>query len=345
MQSTLTKPKMLWDALDKCPIEDFPSSSDYPSRFKALADYLDRLVHPAVTVAASLKDGGLLTDHGTEHVRTVIRRASELINNASGFELSCYETYLLLASIHIHDIGNMSGRDGHELGSAEIVQRLGAVFGPDYVEKLMIFKIAQAHGGRIGQDKDKIAKLQEVDHLLGMKVRPRALAALLRFSDELADDRTRAARFLLDNNKVPKSSEIFHKYAFALHSVVISGNAIKLDFEISKADAQKVFGKYKKSVYLLDEIFERVTKMHYERIYCMRFLRPMISIDIVDVSINIYGENFINDPIATIDFRMEEAGYPSCGKDAIFNICPPLAEHECGAPLCGESLKTYLGDK
>ena len=85
--------------------------------------------------------------------------------------------------------------------------------------------------------------------------------------------------------------------------------------------------------------------MHYERMYCMRFLRPLISIDIIDVSIKVYGENFINDPIATIDFRMEEAGYPSWGKEAIFNICPSLAAHKCGVPLCGESLKTYLGEK
>ena len=118
------------------------------------------------------KGRGVVTDHGTEHVRTVIRRASELINNATDFEMSCYETYLLLASIHVHDIGNMSGREGHELGSADIIQQLGAVFGPDDVEKRMIFKIAQAHGGRVGADKDKIAKLQEVDHLLGQKVKP-----------------------------------------------------------------------------------------------------------------------------------------------------------------------------
>jgi hypothetical protein len=321
---------------------DFPSGMDYLARFGAIESYLTENVHPAVTVGASFADGGFLTDHGPLHVRTVIERASALLQSSDYTGLTNYEIYLLLAAIHVHDVGNMSGRSEHELGSADLMQKLGALFGSDDVEKRTIYKIAQAHGGRVGLDKDKISKLQETEYLMGQTVRPRFLAALLRFADELADDRTRAQRQLIDGG-LPLSSEVFHKFAYALHSVLVVGNSVRLSFEMTREDALSRFGKYANSVYLLDEIYERMLKMHAERIYCMRFLRPAISIDQIDVSIKVFGPRFADDPLANIDFRLEEAGYPSLSSTDILNFCPELAAHACGSPPTGLSLNAFLG--
>jgi hypothetical protein len=112
-------------------------------------------------------------------------------------------------------------------------------------------------------------------------------------------------------------------------------------FDITRDDATQMYGKGDKQVYLLDEIFDRSLKMHRERIYCMRFLRPSISIDKIEVSIRIYPPRYIDDPIVTIDYRMEEAGYPN-ESDEFLSICPALGQHACGSPLTGASLREYL---
>jgi len=343
ISATLNAPQSLLQRFHACSPEEFPGGMDYVSRFNGIASYLAENVHPSVTISASLVDGGFLTDHGPQHVRTVIDKASELLNTASDSVLTCYEAYLLLAAIHVHDVGNMSGRDEHELGSADIMSRLGALFGSDDVEKRTIFKIAQAHGGRIGGDRDKISRLQESEHLLGQTVRPRFLAALLRLADEFADDRTRAQRLLIDSGVLPRESEVFHKYAYALHSVVVAGNTARLSFEMTRADAASLYGKRDGEVYLLDEIYERVIKMHAERMYCMRFLRPAISIDRLDISIRVYGPGYADDPLAAIDFRLEEAGYPLMPEGGILALCPQLTNHACGSPPTGTSLNIFLG--
>jgi hypothetical protein len=197
--------KTLNEWLAICPKSQFPGSgaTDYYERFKRIQDHLNQHVHPHVNAFAMRQDGGYLTDHGPDHIKTVIQRASRLAESP-GCDLSAYEVYVLLVGIHLHDVGNIFGRDEHELKSDEIMEQLGPLLGDDTGEKFAIHKIAAAHGGRVNGNKDKIRALSETDSLLGQDIRPRLLAALLRFADELADDRTRAARFLIDMGRIPQ---------------------------------------------------------------------------------------------------------------------------------------------
>ena len=57
---------------------------------------------------AEYKDG-FLTDHGPEHVKTVARRAADLLHYPEPTfpQLTPYEVYLLLLAIHFHDVGNL----------------------------------------------------------------------------------------------------------------------------------------------------------------------------------------------------------------------------------------------
>ena len=285
--------RTLVEWLASCPKTAFPGngSTDYHARFVGVQDYLNQNVHPHVTALAMLQDGGYLTDHGPEHVKTVIRRASQLAEH-EGCELSPYEVYILLVGIHFHDVGMIfGGREQHEINHEAIMERLGMLMGEDTGERFAIHKIAAAHSGSNDGNKDKIAMLPENERLLDQKIRPRILAAILRFADELADGRNRAARFLLTEGKVPSSSEVYHQYALALHSVILQvpGDSIALDFELTVDDACRMFGKGTDQVYLLDEIFERTLKMHCERMYCIIF-QPKIT--------------------ATIKPRMTQAKFP-----------------------------------
>jgi len=290
--------------------KSFPEGIDYYSRFKAVSDYIERNIHPYVTAgAAAANPGTLLTNHGGSHIKTVLSRIDDLRATSEG-DLTCYEMYLVLVAAHLHDIGNAKGRTNHEYGAEEFVREAGISLGDDAPEKRMISGIAAAHGGSINGDKDKISRLSQSAHILGFPVKPRFLAALLRFADELADDKTRTSKDLLDRNVVPASSEIYHKYALALDPPLIEGDSVSLKFELTTADLKRTFGKDQGQVYLLDEIFERTKKMDRERIYCMRFLRPRIQIDKINVTIDVYESASDPQPQFSLSYRLEELGYP-----------------------------------
>ena len=174
----------------------FPQADiDYYRRFQQLDAYLNDKVHPSVNQGAAAKGDGWLTDHGTRHITTVIRRASTLVTDGESVFLTPYEAFILLAAIHIHDVGNVFGRDKHGEKIAMLMQELDeSLIGSDGVEKRMIRDIAMAHGGYAdtdGHDKDTIGRLSWESFSGGSEPRVQLLAAVLRFADELADDYTR----------------------------------------------------------------------------------------------------------------------------------------------------------
>jgi hypothetical protein len=310
--------------LEKQPAERFPRSggNTYPTRFKAVAEYLNRDIHPHVESGAVLRDNGYLTDHGPEHIQKVIHHMSELIGDPE--QLHPYETYLLLMASHFHDVGNIFGRAEHEKRAADVMAHIGPL-GGDTVEHKAILQIAGAHGGASDGDKDTISRLPPSDHLFGVPVRFRALAAILRFADELSDDTARAARFPMKLGVIPKSSEIFHVYAERLNSVSFSRDtrAIELRFHADVADVTRKFGKGTTQVYLFDEILSRTTKMHTERIYCSRFMRNIVEVDEINVRLSIYKSPRHPTPAHKIEYSLRDRGYPAT-PSRFKDLCPEL---------------------
>lgn len=315
------------------PDEQFPphGGSPYTSRFRNIADLMNEQVHPAVEKGAILKDGGFLTDHGPRHIETVIRRATSLLSfpEENFPKLSPYEVYLLLLAIHFHDVGNIFGRDKHETLHAKVLQQFEQLIGNEMVEKQAILRIARAHGGRINGSKDTISTLSKSDPVLGHRVRHQTLAAILRFSDELADDSHRASRIGKLLGIIPKESEVYHAYAKSLHSVVVcpEEHLVELHYSFLKEDAIRTFGKKVledglDAVYLLDEIYERTLKMHFERKYCMQFMQEVVRIDALDVRIEVYEDDHSMTPcIEAIGYRLQEQGYPDISSISLKDLC------------------------
>lgn len=113
-------------------------STNYYDRFRGIEDYLNAKVHPHVNTSADAIDGGMLTDHGPDHIKTVILRAGKLASNMC--DLSPYEVYLLLVAAHFHDVGNLFGRDTHEINTEEVMKKLGLLLGEDTVEQKAIIR-------------------------------------------------------------------------------------------------------------------------------------------------------------------------------------------------------------
>ena len=291
-----------------------------------------------------LQDKIFLTDHGPNHTETVIQRAGELLADPAADypQLTAYEVYLLLMAILFHDVGNLYGRDGHEDRQMEIMDHMGILVGDETVERAAISKIARAHGGKRNGDRDTIRELPREDWILGKMVRYQALAAILRFADELADDSRRAARAVLVLGQMPEASRLFHMYAEALHTVGIEpeSHVVYLRYSLTKEKLAPLDESGDES-YLIDEIYRRTVKMHHEREYCMRFTRRIVQIDVIDVKIEVYesgkSPNLCRDPIA---YRLQQVGYPGSGDNRIEDVVPDRTLVPTGRclykQLCGE---------
>lgn len=312
------------------PLDKFPGRGrpDYLEQYKALEQYFNTDVHPHVMAAAAATDGSLLTDHGPEHIRTVIARASSMLAHQDPSQkLSPYEVYILLVAMHLHDVGNIFGRKEHEARLTDIIRNVTGRMGDNTAELRLVRNIAEAHGGNIDGDKDTIGRLPADEHIGDFPVRSPLLAAILRFSDEMAEDKTRASIFLDRAGAIPAKNLLYHKYALSLYSVVVRKREIELKFELNISAAKDKYSKNRKKVYLVDEIFSRTIKMHYERMYCMRHIRPLINIDVINVKIEIFDEDFMR-PIDEISYKLEEKGYPVDG-DINIDLWPNL-KNWCG---------------
>ena len=139
---------------------------------------------------------------------------------------------------------------------------------------------------------------------------------------------------------VPPKSEVFHKYSLALHSVILERekHAINLHFRIEGDIATKKLGKRDESVYLLNEIYERTMKTYIELLYCMRYMAPVIRLDIVNVTIQVFLNAANLRPFDEIQYTLEERGYPDLNTKDIRKVCRPDLKWT-GAKLKDELLR------
>lgn len=318
MSDSPNKNSRLVSFLRKHPIDDqsFPHHNvNYYDRFLRLDEHLNTEIHPTINQGAAVSGDGWLTDHGAQHISTVIRRADDLVKNGKSIFLTPYETYLLLVAIHFHDVGNVFGRDQHEKKITELMQTsdITPILGRDGVERRMIRDIAMAHGGY--SDAEQTNK-DTIGHLVWERTddssepRVQLLAALLRFADELADDHTRTSRFLVDS-KLLRKSQAYHIYADRLRKVTVPSDSRKVSilFELSATNATTKYWKGHRKVYLYDEIIERTLKMHRENIYCLRFMQPYVKVDTIDVTVVITTDDFMK-VLKKIVFSLFQRGYP-----------------------------------
>ena len=322
--------------------ELFPNADReaYMANLQNVRTYLDDKVYPEIETGAYLTEGVMLTRHGSRHVNTVVRRARDLLmdeTNKWNPHFSPYEGYLLLMAIYVHDIGNLEGRAEHEKRIASIINKLKIRLSEATVERKAIIQIAQAHGGTInGTNRDTIGQLAATETVLGFPVRMQALAAVMRFADELADDSTRSASILMEMGTLPEESEVYHYYARALHSVNVRRNdhAVDLHFLFHSEEATRTFGKDKQAVYLLDEIYNRTLKMYRECEYCTRFTYGFFWIDTISVKIEIHTDNDgLVEAITPIGYRLAAHGYPDDGDESIHDRMDGLMT---GSALAGK---------
>lgn len=315
---------------------------DYYIRYMGLKNYLNDNIHKHVEIGANLKDSDMvLNDHGPDHIASVIDKASYLARSKD-CDLTALEVYILLVSILLHDAGNILGRHEHELKAKDIMEHAGNLCGSDDIERRIINKIVEAHGGKtIFGDKDTIGQLKKIDTFFDEEIRLQVIASILRFADELADGKARANAFALKTPGELKKSEVFHAYSLCLDTVLIKSKekCIELYYKIPKDHLTRKFNKNDDKVYLLDEIYDRVLKMHLERIYCLRFCRKVIDIERISVEIVFYDKYV--DVFNDIRFEVYDLGYPEAPADNLYSLCDSLKDAE-GSRINGEYVMNHI---
>jgi len=318
--------------------EQFPSGNvNYVSVFHSIECDFNTNVHINVVPGAALHGDGLLNDHGVDHIKMVMDRAGKLISGRED-NLSGYELYILLMAIHFHDIGNVEGRQNHEQNTTEVALTRPLVNSLAYDELRSIILIASAHGGLSENgSKDTISALTEEESVQGVSIRPRLLASLLRFADEIADDSSRANRFYDKLKKLmPEGSVGYHDYSKALMSVIVCGNTLRLGYYITEELAVKKtkmsLGGNLHKVYLYDEILKRLSKCMRELEYCSKFSKGLIAITTISVDVTVCKTGAILD-LFSDSFKLELSGYPSGNTHSVKMLVKPCVRHKTGSDL------------
>jgi hypothetical protein len=323
VQTSLLLPLEL--AVQKLTIESrdkFPDiHTDYWSRYTSLLDGLRTNVYHHINAGLSClsKSPGIYTDHGSNHFDEVVRYAGLLLGipEVTDIGLEPYELYLLLCAIRLHDAGNVNGRDDHEKRVSHMIHRYGGNIANDAPEAQLISQIAEAHGGKtLDGNKDTIGQLPADGCIVGAATcRPRQVAAIVRFADEICEHRTRAAQHHIASESLPDTNKLFHYYAASIAGAVPSrkNKNFKLRLDIN---TKYLTTKYptppndiglSKDKYLIDDVLDRICKLDLERRYCNQFLDPNLQIDQLEIDISLKKHQDITSSAQTIGAILEVA--------------------------------------
>lgn len=246
-----------------------------------------------------------LTDHSEKHIENVLNNAFKLISSDIGNSNPLFtglDLYFLCQVCLFHDVGNIYGRKFHNQRIVDVIDHsFKDLFdGENKRERKLIAEAGRAHTGKHGSDTLQ-ALVDRSEHIQGDHINYCALAAIVRFADELAEGPQRTSSFMLEQGKFPKASELFHRYASCTHIKIDSPNQrIVINYEINIDDKTGSDAEMKQNTFeLLNFIYDRIEKLDQERKYYNYYSRIPKSINEIQVNFSFQKENY------EIDYRVE----------------------------------------
>lgn len=256
-----------------------------------------------------------LSDHSERHIRDVFRISYKVLGEDIK-QLDCHEAYCYALMVLLHDVGNIHGRKGHNdpRKIAEIYNKYRANSDNFSQEKRVVAKGASAHTGIAKDGSRDTLKFLEEDQLNGEKIDLVKLAALLRFSDELAEGKHRTCSYMIENDLFDEDSEIYHIYAKSTEIAVDKpGQRIAITYNISIGGSldENEREKLKK---ILNFTFLRAVKLDIERRYTKHY-----SYLLSDFKKVVVRYNFINEGVPLFGLNLDELvfedNYPVPGSE------------------------------
>lgn len=238
------------------------------------------------------------TDHGINHINRILHKLFRLLKphlvldegttpytrkhineDKTSKKLNAYELYLLMCSVLWHDVGNLYGRIKHENNIHHFFDK-AKNFLHDKNSSEWIEKICEAHSG----SNAIISKIdRESKNEKEFTFYPRFLAALLRFSDELDEDKQRIGERVID--LLPEGKQAFWFFCKCNDSIDVEDDdfqnrKIIIECKINRCE---LFQKLKKEntdgtgieeVIGIKEYSKRINKINEERKYCTLYFKP-----------------------------------------------------------------------
>lgn len=269
--------------------EDDPDANDFWARYQSMKNYLNKEYYPWIQAQLPF-----YTDHGELHIRSVIRAASDLVapcirkkpgRVSDPARLTELDIFLILSGILWHDVGNVYGRAGHAKRVAEMTEKIKFLGFPNPTLHRFVNEISTAHAGKNGLSAPKREEDSSTEHNT-YTVYPSALAAIVRFADEISEDRSRISFQLLD--KIPDANKLYWEYANCIAAsrpdparkrviltIELQREKAKMRFPCDEFPSRCVDG----SLSLIEYLVCRIEKMNNERAYCARKFSRYIEID------------------------------------------------------------------
>lgn len=249
-------------------------AEDFWHRYQSVKSYLSTEYYPWIQANCPF-----FTDHGEQHINSVIQAASLLLKEHLGAQgeskLSTLDLFLILSGILWHDVGNVYGRSEHAGRVAVMTDKIKELAFPSPEIHRLVDEISKAHAGGNGLEIPRVEEDCATRHET-YTAYPKALAAIVRFADEISESQGRISHALLPN--VPEKNRIFWEYANCIAAsrpepererVVVTIN-IQSDKVTSRYECGEFSHRADQQgqVSLMEYIICRLEKMNNERVYC-----------------------------------------------------------------------------
>ena len=277
----------------------------------------------------------LFTVHGCRHIFDLISNLDKLAFGIMGTKniddnFNVHEAYILLCAAHIHDSGNMAGRDGHAERCSHTIRDNIQLF-PETSMNTEIYDIACVHGGNHPEyEKDTFRQLDADNY-----TRPRVplLAALLRIGDELSENSGRVPSALLDKFEASPLSKLAHAYAESFASFKFEKETLFITYNVYKKHHELIVSisenddKKEIDVDFYDFLEGKINKIEQEARYCSQYGRPFFNVTDIKITINQYKEDVVSKRIKRKKLTLQLAtGYPDSPTKTLAERCPELQD-------------------
>lgn len=249
------------------------------------------------------KEAPALTDHGRDHIQDVIDRAFELLGFTNHFcteserkgthDFTPEEMYVMLCGLLFHDVGNIFGRAKHNLKIEEVWSKLSNWRAWADNDRNIIIDVGRAHSGYTAAgDTDTLRPLSISSRYFDKQpVRLGAIAAVIRFADELAEGRQRTSQFLINCKMIEENSALYHHYA-QITSVAVDRKRglVALTFHINVDNPAYPQEESEKRLHLsnlLRMIYSRAAKMNKERQFARHYADVLMPFKETSISLTL----------------------------------------------------------
>ena len=302
--------------------EDHGRAVGYVAKFRDLEAHFFEHVHPQVdgglvahSVRKSMEDGkvpNIMTIHGCRHIVDVVDSLDKIARSIEKREgtrpITPLESYILLCAAHLHDAGNIGGREGHPARSGEMIHEHRDLL-YDTETRHNIFDVARVHGGeseRFGRD-----TFREINSDNYTMPRLRMLAAILRIGDELSENAERVPAKLLAKIEAAAESQFAYRYAQCFRRFDLQNDTLDIQFRVHPEQhgfAGRVDGK---RVEFFDHLETKIDVIEKEARYCAQYGRPDFDIRRIRITVEFFDEDFpsVATKVSTLTLDLDR-GYP-----------------------------------